>query len=360
MKRRLLSSLKFGLTLSFYTAIPHTIFDKLQPDTILSSHRKSFITIMASPIETKYLTAPQTEFLSLPREIRDEIYRLLVKGDHIAAGQLKRCKTKRTSLKLAVLRVSKLINEEAMDVFYSESTFHFNMYHENREGRESTALFAPPAAIDRMMNIDINIKMDDLQVYLDNDGSAALFDRYFMRRQIWNTAMNCITRAESRRNTIWIRCRSCSFDITTKMPRWMYTSLGLLSQFRTVVVVLSPPFLTRIREDGFALRTDKSAEHLETLESNTEAIKNCVQPSLGPAVTGHRQHPGHHQYATTLEFHPQEHLSKIPSAETDGFGLDADGFTLMEDGFILDLDGIKFEPDGWMNTEDTDSRIRLL
>ena len=305
---------------------------------------------MASPIETQYLTIPQKGFLSLPREIRDEIYRLLVKGDHIAAGQSKRCKTKRTSPKLAVLQVSKLINEEAMDVFYSESTFHFNMYHENIEGRESTALFAPPAAIDRMMNIDINIKMDDLQVYLDDDGSAALFDRYVKRRQIWSTAMNCITRVESRRNTIWIRCRSCSFDITTKMPRWMYTSLGLLSQFRTLVVVLSPPFLARISDKGIPHGTDKSAEHLETLELNMEAIKNWVQRTLGPAVTSHTHQPGHHQYATMLEFHPQEHLSKILSAETTRLEAEADELRLVADSFIS-------EADAWLRAEDTDSDI---
>ena len=125
-------------------------------------------------------------------------------------------------------------------------------------------------------------------------------------------------------------------------------------------MVLSPPFLTRISDDGFARRTDKSAEHLETLESNTEAIKNCVQRSLGPAVTGHRHHPGHHQYATTLEFHPQEHLSKIPSAETRRFEAEAEDFSLMADGFKLELDGIRFEADGWLKAEDTGSQIRLL
>ncbi|KAM0805747.1 hypothetical protein BDR22DRAFT_910397 [Usnea florida] len=90
---------------------------------------------MASPIETKPSTTPKTGFLSLPREIRDEVYRLLVR-DYIAAGQPPSGQSKAndyrvtatTSFKLAIFRVSKSISEEAMDIFYAESTFHFNMF----------------------------------------------------------------------------------------------------------------------------------------------------------------------------------------------------------------------------------------
>ena len=321
LKRRLLSSL---LTLTFSIAIPHTISDRLQPDTILSSYRKSIILVMASPIETKSSTTPQKGFLTLPREIRDEVYSLLVKGDYIAAGQspLEQCETNdylttaKTGLRLDIFRVSKLINEEAMEVFYSEGMFHFNMYQEDIDDKKNTALFASREDIDRMMNIDMNIEIDDLQLYLEGTALASVFDLDKERRQAWNAAVSCIIRTDSVRNTIWIRCRSCSPDIITQMPRWMYRSLGLLSQFRTVVVVLCPAFLVKIIGEGTEQGTDQSAEHLETLESNMKAIKKCLQSTLGPAVTGHRHHPGHHQYATTLEFHPQEHLSKILSAET--------------------------------------------
>ena len=278
---------------------------------------------MATPIEIKSLTTPKTGFLDLPREIRDEVYRLLVRGDYIAAGQppLGQRKPKNyrttatTGLELVVLRVSRSINKECMDIFYSESTFHFNMYQRSIEGRDTTALFASREAIHRMMNIDIDIEMDDMEVYLDGPALDTLFALNEERRQIWTSLMRCITRAESRRNTICIRCRSCSPDITTKMPRWMYTSLGRLSQFRTVVVVLSPPLIVEVSDKGTSHGTDQSAEHLETLESNMELIKDCLQRTLGPAVTGHTHHPGHLQYATTLEFHPQAHHSRILSAE---------------------------------------------
>ena len=290
---------------------------------------------MASPIQTKSSTTPQKGFLSLPREIRDEIYRLLVRGDYIAAGHppLGHSKSKSklrskdyrttatTSLKLALLRVSKSINEEATDIFFQESTFHFNMYHGSDEGRDFTVLFASRDAIYRMMNIDINIEMDDLEFYLDSTRLDTLFAQYEERRQVWIILMRSINRGETRHKKICIRCRSCSADITTKMPRWCYAGLGRLSQFRTVVVVLSPPLIDEDSDKGTSHGTEQSAEHLETLESSMELIKDCLQRTLGPAVTGHKHHPGHLQYATMLEFHPQEHLSRISSAEATSLKL---------------------------------------
>ena len=277
--------------------------------------------------------------------MRDEIYRLLVGGEHIAAGQRLLGQSKsnnyRTTatdgLKLAILRVSKSINEEVMDIFYPESTFHFNMYQRSIEGRDTTALFASRKAIHRMMNIDINIEMDDLEVYLDGGGLDTLFALYEKRRKIWNSLMRCITSEESCHRTICIRCRSCNPDITTKMPRWIYTGLGRLSQFRTVVVVLSPPLIVETSDKGTVHGTDQSAEHLETLESNMEAIKECLQRTLGPAMTGHKHHPGHLQYATTLEFHPQKHLSEILSAELRSLGAKVDEFKLKENNVEIGM-----------------------
>ena len=308
---------------------------------------------MSSPIETKSSSTPQTGFLDLPREIRDEVYRLVVRGDYIAAGQLplRRAKPKfksksrsndyrttaTTSLKLAVLRLSRSINEEATDIFYSESTFHFNMYHGSTEGRDTTALFASSEAIHQMMNIDINIEMDDLEVYVKGTGLGTLFALHEERLQVWNSLMRCITHGESRRKTICIRCRSCCPDITTKMPRWMYASLGRLSQYRTVDMVLSPPLIVGSSNKRTVLGTDQSAEHLETLESEMEVIKNCLQYTLGPAVTGHKHRPGHQQYATTLGFHPQEHLSRTVSPETTNWEIMADGFKLRAETIEIDM-----------------------
>ena len=312
---------------------------------------------MASPIQTKSSTAPQTGFLSLPREIRDEVYRLVVRGDYTAAGQPSLGKpnrnpkfksksksksksnsksksksnskskyyrtTAKTGLKLAVLRVSKLINEEATDIFYQDSTFHFNMYHGSLEGWDTTVLFASRDAIYRMMNIDIDIEMDDLEYYLDSTRLDSLFALYEERRQIWTTLMRSITRGKTLRKTICVRCRSSSSDITTKMPKWCYTGLERLSQYRTVVVLLSPPLIDddETSDKGTSHGTEQSAEHLETLESNMELIKDCLQHTLGPAVTGHKHRPGHLQYATTLEFHPQKNLCEILSAEMTSWTL---------------------------------------
>ena len=323
--------------LELSAAISYTISVRFQPKTILRSHRKSIISIMASPIQTISSTAPQKGFLSLPREIRDEVYRLVVRGDYIAAGQPplgqskskskskskpKDCRTTATtSLKLAILRVSKSINQEATDIFYQESTFHFNMYHGSAEGSDTTVLFASRDAIYRMMNIDIDIEMDDLEFYLDSTRLDTLFALHEERRQIWITLMRSITRGETRRKTVCVRCRSCSSDITTKMPKWCYAGLGRLSQFRTVAVVLSPPLIDELSDQGTSHGTEQSAEHLETLETSMKLIKDCLRLTLGPAVAGHKHNPGHLQYASTLEFHPQEHLSRILSAEATSLKL---------------------------------------
>ena len=81
----------------------------------------------------------------LCREARDEIYRYLVKGKYRVMG------TNITAISYyephsTILRVSKHISDEAMSIFYSESTFHLYLY-----------VCSPKTLTDRMMRIHYHI-----------------------------------------------------------------------------------------------------------------------------------------------------------------------------------------------------------
>ena len=68
--------------------------------------------------------------MTLPRELRDKIYRLLVKKDyniyitHCKNGAIK---LKKEEHEFAILEVSKAISHEVLDILYSEGNFRISI-----------------------------------------------------------------------------------------------------------------------------------------------------------------------------------------------------------------------------------------
>lgn len=85
-----------------------------------------------TPPETNNIAEPRSGFLSLPQELRDHIYEyllattFLVKNPH--AGEISSFLLLHQHTFLAILRVSRLIHEEAKRVLYREGDFHFNAF----------------------------------------------------------------------------------------------------------------------------------------------------------------------------------------------------------------------------------------
>ncbi|CAD6568542.1 MAG: hypothetical protein ASARMPRED_001855 [Alectoria sarmentosa] len=264
---------------------------------------------------------------NLPRELRDEIYRYLVQGTYLVGGQPDRkskdthseeryLKTVENSLYLDVLRVSKVISDEAMAVLYSESIFRIDVHFKN----DNAMLPLERESVDRMMNIELNVTVS-MQVLFELYGLS--LGRAIQR--IFGYILDCIKRTNTIRNTLCVKYRILSSNIKQALPFFMYWRLDLLTRFRTVIVKLSPELLMfqppspkdviSIVNGKAIAKTKKSKDILESLEAKIMDIEKQIGRALGPAVVGHVYDPNHLQYAKTLEFHPQEHRATVLSVE---------------------------------------------
>lgn len=264
---------------------------------------------------------------NLPRELRDEIYRYLVKGTYLVGGQPdgkskdthseeKYLETVENGLYLDVLRVSKVISDEAMAVLYSESTFRIDVHFKN----DKAMLPLERESVDRMMNIELDVTVS-LQVLFELYGLSV--GRTIQR--IFGDILGCINRTNTIRNTLCVKYRILTSDIKEALPFFMYWKLDLLTRFRTVIVKLSPELLmfqppspkdviSIVNGEAIA-KTKKSKDILKSLEAKIMAIEKQIGRALGPVVVGHLYDPNHLQYAKTLEFHPQEHRATVLRVE---------------------------------------------
>ncbi|KAK3169667.1 hypothetical protein OEA41_009051 [Lepraria neglecta] len=111
-----------------------------------------------------------TNFLSLPRELRDQIYGYLLRGTsrgEVASAAAKAHTRKRISGRLAILHTSKNVREEALEILHEQGTFRF--------------VLAPPGndtisqkIKNQMQNIDITIILFSFRPKLAQVGEAIL------------------------------------------------------------------------------------------------------------------------------------------------------------------------------------------
>ena len=111
-----------------------------------------------------------TNFLSLPRELRDQIYGNLLRDTYrreVASAAAKAHTRKRICGRLAILHASKNVREEALEVLHKQGTFHF--------------VLAPPGndtnsqkIKNQMQNIDITTILFSFRPKLAQVGEAIL------------------------------------------------------------------------------------------------------------------------------------------------------------------------------------------
>ena len=244
--------------------------------------------------------------VKLPREIRDEVYRYLVKGSYHLLHLVPffvhpRHRRNRDKFDPTALHLSKTIHHEAAEVYFSESLFAINLFYIGTMNK------VPQQSFDRMMNIGFLVR-DDIRD-INNDNTAT-----------WETTIKQFNSAKPIRGKIHV-----VFDIhsTLKLPSVpndIFRSSGTLTRYRVVFLEAFVAF-DHINRDR---RGSPAAE---------EAIKRCdekgdmliatvmkdLEPTLGPAIF-HRsksQPPtARHRYRFSfmLEFRPQEYMGTIERA----------------------------------------------
>lgn len=238
----------------------------------------------------------------LPREIRDKIYRLLLKGRYLAyntpGSALYPAKTKsgmseNPESHFSILRVSKLVGSEARDIMYSESVFRIFVTIGNRWDDNARSKMKKLSTVAAMMNnVDIDIH-------------APCFERWELFRgegtDIYTETLREASRAIAdmfggscvKRQNLHIRFLGCEND----MIRSNFSldpgcrNFGLLVGFRniTVEVMIRTTVLLHYTQHGRIKWTEVGHNLVRDI---THAIKGYLEPTFGPAVSGFKSDIG--------------------------------------------------------------------
>ena len=238
----------------------------------------------------------------LPREIRDEIYRYLVKGSYHLLHPVPffvhpRQRRNRDKFDPTALHLSKTTYHEASEVYFSESTFAINLFY--TEGM----IKVPQQSFDRMISVAFLVRYDERDP--NNDNGA-----------IWETTIEQFIGAKTIRGSIHI-----VFDIQSSLkftivPNRIFYSSRSLTGYRVVYLEAFIAF-GQVNRD-----TSGSPAAEEAIKKSDEkgdlliaAVLKDLEPSLGPAIL-HRptSQPDRCRFSFLLEFHPQKFMEKIERA----------------------------------------------
>ena len=246
-------------------------------------------------------TGPGGIFFSLPQEIRDEIYRYLVKGHYLfyqSPGDWTSTipkavlKTSIDSPSFTIFQVSKATYHEATLIFYSESIFRYSL-----DQIHSPITYTPGPAKNRMMKIQLEL------------------EGFFLYRPWYTPSRNKIehnvqatldslTVLGSPRTILYIKFNLFIFE-SRMLSYHFFRRLKPLVNFRTVVVEVGPKSATSAE--------DYNGEMYKRI---AQAMEEEMVHTIGPATL--TQVDQKH----CLEFHPLEHIagkSRCPGGEdTDG------------------------------------------
>ncbi len=214
-------------------------------------------------------------FFSLPQEIRDEIYRYLVKGHHLFYQSTfdfrAVLKTSTGSLNFAIFQVSKATYSEATSIFYSESIFRYQL-----DNIYSSITYPPGPAKNRMMKIQL--EFDNL--LLDERWHTLYRNEIEHNLQ---TTLGVFTGLGSLRTMLYIKYNSNSISHRT-LSLHFFQRLKALVSFRTVIVDVGPafePFASETSEEDHDGEGDHGGEKYKRV---AQAIEKEMVHTMGPAT----------------------------------------------------------------------------
>ncbi len=263
---------------------------------------------------------------TLPREIRDEIYRVLVKGRHNVYFNVEDEEggtfTKPTVLDkpdLVILQIPRAISHEAGEILYSESVFRYGMNF-----KASKVLQPPAHLVSRMKKVKMLVgnltSRSDSRIYRDTHPS------YIPRMTaIFKATFDNFLGAQTLRDTCHVQLTDFEPGMTKQLSSYILPKLKDFTGFRTVLVeiCLEEKCLARVQwECSQSIGSEKKT--IAKVGRVRWAIKNAMEPTLGPATDTDNG------YAISLEFHPRQHVPALFRTQAQQLLLDAD--RLEQDG----------------------------
>ena len=249
--------------------------------------------------------------VEMPREIRDEIYRHLVKSSYILYKPPYMVFTARDRAtrdygylgidkdgpNFSILRVSKVVNLEAMRVFYTESIFEswldFGEYRPYKPLANKIT--------DGMMKLKFNIGgLDDSPHHQSFPEPRS---RAYLKKMedICRDTLDHFTGTEITRNYMHITFYP-TIELEIELNGPLFRSLENLSNFRTVRIDFTSTF--------FAVDTNNPQLVIHHQTRVKQAIRARLEPALGPAVAKHSYNSAYSQYYVYLIFHPHEYIAE--------------------------------------------------
>lgn len=215
---------------------------------------------MATSTETTAITNPNNggDLFKLPPEVRDEIYRYLVKRTYIITQPLEWC-TDSEFIETAILRVSKAISTEAIRVMYGESVFKSYLRLYRGGYKVGSHMQQPKEVSDRMMNLEYCISYHS--TYSRN---YAYFESY-MQLTIERFTGTDVTRKHME---VRLYLRDDCEEAHTSLLLEVFKRLGGLRTVRLVI--------------GFLEGTDVVQLNRDRMNERMQAVKAQLEPAIGP------------------------------------------------------------------------------
>ena len=278
-----------------------------------------------------------------PREIRDEIYRLLVK-DRYLVGKPSTLVSEADSKSLskadvaenvrpgfAILRVSKVVGYEAAEILYSESVFRYVIDPWSATvGRVDEMLCRLKKVAPRLKN-----------VYIDVDGGLMTYAAEFGTRghyllaggfEMSSDLIIDVFGNDTKRQTLHIRFFSCTPGMLggssfITICRRLRTLLGF-HVANVEVTLLGEMDALYVEAEFDVTEPSKTARNL--VRSLIHAVKEQLEPGFGPSTSGFRSGTGNvptleDQFLSLndtslvgyLQFHPEKHSATKSATEED-------------------------------------------
>ena len=320
---------------SYNTVVQHfpTVRKQSLPASTQNMHPSTIVTMSntaASPLSfptnhnaIDYL-AGLGDLVTLPLEVRDEIYRYLVKGVHRAADSsnwptidpVSRyswiTKTERKGLEPITLRLSKAIKFEAERILFSESFFlcSLDIYPEMAR--------PPQSPFDRMMKIKIEVL-----AFIEDISDEPMSSQN--QNEKWGTVITKLNDTHLVRKIVHVNFRihsNLGVLIRRAVASNMLHDLRTLSNCRTLIVEFSSMFPLADKRPGSKTPPNRTRGYIEDIDFLAETTMGDLECAMGPATLGHtrapHKEPDDHRwpgysrirYASFLEFHPQNHMAK--------------------------------------------------
>ena len=244
------------------------------------------------------------DLIKLPREVRDEIYRYLVKGNYvieIIEASLVFSVDPGYYPHTAILASSKAISHEAAVVMFGESNFETHLYlnEVHRPSPLKRPLGPYSARVTEVCNRLMNL---EFHIYGLEGSAISLWPQYRDRMEDFCATIELFTGTDVLRNRLRIIIY-WAVDVKNTLTSPFFETLKRLRGFRTIRLQLESmlPFL------------GKSDPQLlfEQMEKDLQAIEAYLEPALGH---------GDHSFSCVsrtngpdrgcLTFHPNEHTIK--------------------------------------------------